>query len=1648
MDDSTYTDPEITLRQWRASVLNGLLIAVVLASLPALILAIVNAMAGTVRIPEVIILTICELLLAALALLRRLPFALRVGGTISLGYIAAMANLTSGGLSGGAPLYLLVIPLLTLILAGKRAGLAAACFSALLAVAGLALIVRGVIPAAPVDRSPWISFSTLLMFLAITTALLMLYYRLQQTLISGERRVQGQLREAQARLEEQNFTLEQRVERRTTELERSNQVQRALYAITDAAGAAQDLDGFYHRIHPAIAGLMYARNLLVALYDEETRLVSVPYFSDEQDETPPSGPLESLPGALGQVLRSGQPLKHWQQGQAAPGEAAVDGAPELEAGGAGYGAVDRIGAPLTVGGRLLGAIVLHSHTPESRYTAADDEVLAYIAQHIATALERARALEAERQRRHELAILSSVGEAMTHTLDVNSVARIVGDRLLEIFHTDSVLVMLLDRQTNLIHVPYAYDVNDGGYVNLTEPFPLGKGLSSRVISSGQPLLFGTLQDVIDAGAYFITPTGEGTANVPTQSWLGVPIIVQDQVLGVVALADVQTHAFGVNHVRLLSTLGANIGVAIENARLYEAERQRSSELAILSSVGEAMTHTLDVPSVSRIVGERVRDIFKTDSVLINLLDVRTNLIHVMYAYDSTASEEREPIAPFPLGTGLSSRVILAREPMLFNTLEEATAAGAYFPYGTDSADSADSDESHDSTETKDSESTDSYAESWLGVPIIVQDQVLGVVAVADGRPHAFGENHVRLLSTLSANIGVAIENARLYEAERQRNNELAILSSVGEAMSRTLDVRTVSRIVGDRVRDIFDADSALIMLLDARANLIRVVYEYDKSEGGYLENIEPFPLGTGLSSRVILERRPMLLNTLEEEIAAGAYFPPEVIAQGSGAYGQSWVGVPIIVNDNVLGLMALSDMRPNAFGENHLRLLGTLSANTGVAIENARLYEAERQRAAELATVNSVAAAVAGELDLDALISLVGEQARTLFGADIAYVALLDEAGGSIDFRYAYGEDLAPIRFGEGLTSRVIEANAPVLVNRSPESAEDEAGKGGGDAGAPEAVVRDAVVHDAVIGTRALSYLGVPIHVRGRPVGVLSVQSTVRSGRFTEDDARLLSTIAAAVGAALYNARLYAGARQARAAAEQANRAKSAFLANMSHELRTPLNAIIGFTRIVRRRGEGLLPERQIENLDKVLVSSEHLLELINTVLDIAKIEAGRMDVLPASFRVGSLINLCANTAVPLLQPGVVLEHEVDAALEIAYSDQDKIRQIILNLLSNAAKFTHAGRIRLTAGRRGEDLVIAVMDSGIGISPDALEHIFSEFQQADTSTTRRYGGTGLGLAISRSLAHLLGGEITVESTPGVGSTFTLAVPLHYTDRLFQQGEGPLGAPPVLRQGGSAGAASVVGQRRVLVIDDDPDAIYLLQEHLPAQAYALTHAQTGSEGLRLARELHPDAILLDVLLSESDGWQVLYDLKQHSVTTDIPVILLTIVDRQALGYQLGAAAYLLKPLQPDAVRDALERVLGTAPQTPRRVLVVDDDPSVIDLLRQTLPEAEYQLAAAMDGLEGLAAVAADRPDLVLLDLIMPALDGFGFIDRLRANPDTRQLPVIVITERELTASEWENLTRSVATVMSKRGLQGEALIAAIERALSAEATRHAAGGETA
>ena len=919
--------------------------------------------------------------------------------------------------------------------------------------------------------------------------------------------------------------------------------------------------------------------------------------------------------------------------------------------------------------------------------------------------------------------LYKITDAASNWQDIQDFYREIHRVVGELMYAKNLFIALYDDATGLLSFPYFVDEKD-------EPFPAQSlesfhGMTSYMIRTGNSIRHG------DHFKELIASKQIELVGAPNVDNIGAPLISEGKILGAIFL---QSYTEGLHYKEqdeeILGFVAQHIATALLRRRALEAERQRTAELAILYSVSAEMSKSLDVNTLTRLVGDKMREIFQSNSAQIMLLDRQTNMIHVPYEYDDSEGGYIDYVEPFPLGTGLSSKVITTGQPLLLGTLEEEIANGAYFPPEIIE------------------QGTGTFGQSWVGAPIVANEQVLGLIALADNRPHAFTDNHLHLLQTLSSTISAVLENARLYQAEQQRAAELAIINSVQAGLASQLDMQAIYELVGEKIRGIFDANTEVLATFDVDKNLM---YRHYTIERGVRYYFEPGSIPK-LWKNFIDNGHPRLVNHHLQEYIQLIDPDFEVPA---GEMPKSSLTVPFRILGRLDGAISLQNVdRENAFSESDLHLLETVANTLSVALENARLFdETQRllketeQHAVELTAVNTVSSALASELDLGALIQLVGEQTRSIFNADIAYVALLDETSNTITFPYTYGEELVPIRFGEGLTSKIIQNNQPLLINEEMDRQVLEIGA-------------------TIVGKQSQSFLGVPIMLSANAVGVLSVQSCTQEGIFDQDDVRLLSTIAANVGTAINNARLYQEAQRSRADAEQANNAKSAFLANMSHELRTPLNAIIGFTRIVRRKGEDVLPEKQIENLDKVLVSAENLLDLINSVLDIAKIESGRMDVMASNFRISAMIDLCANTAQPLLQPGVSLEKQVDERLEIIYSDQDKIRQIVLNLLSNAAKFTQHGKISLSAMREGEEnLCISVADTGIGISEEALPCVFKEFEQADTTTTRKYGGTGLGLTISRNLARLLGGDLTAASVLGEGSTFTLTIPIHYRPKI-------------------------------------------------------------------------------------------------------------------------------------------------------------------------------------------------------------------------------------------------------------------------------------------
>jgi signal transduction histidine kinase/CheY-like chemotaxis protein/HAMP domain-containing protein len=492
--------------------------------------------------------------------------------------------------------------------------------------------------------------------------------------------------------------------------------------------------------------------------------------------------------------------------------------------------------------------------------------------------------------------------------------------------------------------------------------------------------------------------------------------------------------------------------------------------------------------------------------------------------------------------------------------------------------------------------------------------------------------------------------------------------------------------------------------------------------------------------------------------------------------------------------------------------------------------------------------------------------------------------------------------------------------------------------------------------------------------------------------------------------------------AEEASRAKSDFLANMSHELRTPLNAIIGYSEMLQEEAEDLGQERFLPDLVKIKEAGKHLLSLINDILDLSKIEAGKMDVLIEDFEVADLIAQVQSVIEPLMTKNAnTLVVDCAADLGAMRSDQTKLRQSLFNLLSNAAKFTERGRITLGVRRivhdRADAVEFKVSDTGIGMTAEQLGRLFQAFAQAETSTSRDYGGTGLGLAITRHFCRMLGGDVTVESTPGKGSTFAIRVPAIAPDARAEVAES------------AARAATASGGGTVLIVDDEKAAHDLLERELAGAGYHLLHAAGGREGLKLAKQARPDVITLDIIMPDLDGWSVLKALKADPELCDIPVVLVTIMRDRDLGFALGAADYLTKPLD----REMLTRVVGRHVHGDSRtqVLVVDDDPKTREMMRRTLQKAGCTVAEAANGSEAIEALERATPGLVLLDLMMPGMDGFDVLERLQGEETWREVPVIVVTAKDLTREDVERLNGRVAKVLQKGVYQRRDLVRDIQ-----------------
>jgi signal transduction histidine kinase/CheY-like chemotaxis protein len=499
----------------------------------------------------------------------------------------------------------------------------------------------------------------------------------------------------------------------------------------------------------------------------------------------------------------------------------------------------------------------------------------------------------------------------------------------------------------------------------------------------------------------------------------------------------------------------------------------------------------------------------------------------------------------------------------------------------------------------------------------------------------------------------------------------------------------------------------------------------------------------------------------------------------------------------------------------------------------------------------------------------------------------------------------------------------------------------------------------------------------------------------------------------------------AKEVAEQANRTKSTFLANMSHELRTPLNAIIGYSEMLEEEAEERGFGELAPDLGKIHAAGKHLLALINDVLDLSKIEAGKMELYLEDFDVRGLVQDVEATIRPLVEKNEdLLEVRCPADIGQIHADLTRVRQILFNLVSNAAKFTQRGRVGLEVQAiriQGEEWIeFSVADTGIGLTPEQQRRLFQSFSQADPSTSRKYGGTGLGLVISRRFAQMMGGDINLHSEFGRGSTFTVRLPR-------------TGGPARPTPGFAAQIAGTTpGSPMVLVVDDEKATRELITRGLEKEGFRLLVAASGEEALRLAREKKPDVISLDVLMPGMDGWTVLRALKADPITASIPVVMVSMLDDRDIGHALGASDYLTKPFDRQKLVTTLRRYRRDGTQRP--VLVVEDDTPTREVIKRALERDGWSVSEADNGRRGLLSVARQVPDLIVLDLMMPEMDGFEFVAELRKSESGRRIPVVVVTAKEITEEDRRRLNGQVRRVLHKGSFSREELSSELRRAL--------------
>jgi GAF domain-containing protein/CheY-like chemotaxis protein len=1265
-----------------------------------------------------------------------------------------------------------------------------------------------------------------------------------------------------------------------------------------------------------------------------------------------------------------------------------------------------LAVPLMRQGSAIGIIRLTRNKVQP-FTDKQIELVETFADQAVIAIENVRLFDEARARTRELsesleqqtATAEILGVISNSLSDTQPVFDAIVESGLKLFPGATVIVALADGEKVDAAAVAAPDPAGVEAVRRRCPFPL-----TREYMHSTAILDGRVVDIPDVE----NPPAElavGARNFAATGYRAVTIMPMLRGDGAIGALSVARHTPGLlsdKQRAVLKTFADQAVIAIENTRLLKELRQRTDDLSEALEQQTATSKVLGVISSSP--GELV-PVF--EAMLENATRICEANIGILFRYENGAYTavatlgvtpayaeylNRGPIRPGPT-TGLG-RVASTNQTIHIVDTQAEQAYADREPLRVATAELG-------------------GARSLLNVPMLKEGKLIGAIGIYRQEVRPFTDKQIELVTNFAHQAVIAIENTRLLNELRKRTDDLSeslqqqiatadILSVISNSLSDTQPV--FDAIVQSGVK-LFPGAAVSIALPDGDQVKGVAVAESDAARAEAWRRRFPFPLTREyMHSVAILDRRIVDIPDVRNapaELAVGARN-----FLGSGYRAATMM--PMMRGDVAIGALSVVRVAPGPLSDKQISVLKTFANQAVIAIENTRLLNELRQSLQQqTATADVLKVISRSTFDLQSVLRTLVESAAQLCEADSATITR--QKDGLFYRAEAYGFSPEFIEFVR---------DVPVVPERGSITA--------------RALLEGKVIHVAdVLADPDYTFaeaqklgdfrtiLGVPMLRQGVPIGVLALtRSEVRP--FTEKQIELVSTFADQAAIAIENVRLFDEIQDKSRQLELASRHKSQFLASMSHELRTPLNAIIGLTEMMVTNAPRFGTEKAAEPLRRVHRAGTHLLGLINQVLDLSKIEAGKLELNPESINLVRLIDEVVGTARQLAEQNKNrLVVEVQDKLGMLTADPMRLRQILLNLLSNACKFTKQGEVALRVQRVADGggwIEFAVTDTGIGMTAEQQAKLFEEFTQADSATAQRYGGTGLGLAITRKLARMMGGDVTVESESGKGSVFTVRLPA---------GGATSSSEDLRRHGG----------RCVLVIDDDATARELIAEHLKAEGFSVTAAAGGLEGLKLAKDLRPIAITLDVMMPDLDGWSVLAALRQDPELAEIPVIMVTILDEQRRAASLGAAGYLTKPIDRERLRGLMGRFRASARLT--RVLLVEDDTDQRERVSGWLEGQQWIVQEAANGREALAHLHTDKPDLILLDLMMPEMDGFAVVAALQKEPNWRDIPVIVITARDLDGKDRERLNSGVQSVLVKETFRPAELVECIRRLARSE-----------